>query len=354
MGGRGEMTPLNEQEKILGYIKESIQEGARKTKVCDFLQIPIRTVQRWENKPEGDKRPQAKHISPISLTEAEKDEIVEICSKDEYKDMNPNEIVPILAQNGKYIASESTFYRVLRERGLLKNRSNSKPGTPRNAPDELKATEPNQVWSWDITYLKTTINGIFFYLYFFMDVWSRKITGWTVEYKEDGKIASRKISEICKENKIKKDNTNLHSDNGPAMKSGTMLATLAHLGVVPSFSRARVSNDNAYSELLFKTLKYVPEYPKQFNSIEDARKWVEKFVYWYNNEHHHSGIDYVTPEERHSGKDKKLLEKRKETYRKAKQANPKRWSGKIKNLDYKKEVILNKKKDIIKLNKAAD
>lgn len=347
------MTPLCERKKILGYLKEGIEKGARKTKVCDFLQIPIRTVQRWENNPTGDKRPQAKHISSIALNKTEKDEIVAICNKNEYKDKNPNEIVPILAQNGKYIASESTFYRVLRERGLLKHRSNSKPGKPRNAPEELKATGPNQVWSWDITYLKTNINGVFFYLYLFLDVWSRKITGWTVEYEEDGDIASRKISEICKKNKIKKEKLHLHSDNGSPMKCGTMLATLEHLGVVPSFSRARVSNDNAYSESFFKTMKYVPEYPKQFNSIEDARKWIEKFVYWYNNEHHHSGINYVTPEERHSGKDKILLKKRKETYRQAKEANPKRWSGKMKNLDYQKEVILNKKKKNVKIKKAA-
>ena len=345
------MTPMDERKKIAGYINEGVNEGARKTQICNFLEIPIRTIQRWEKDTVGDKRPTTEHKSPIALTDVEKNRIIKICTSKEYKDMNPNEIVPILAENGIYIASESSFYRVLRERGLLQHRNECKPGKPKKTPDELKATGPNQVWSWDITYLKTTVRGVFFYLYLFMDVWSRKIVGWTVEEYEDGNIASAKISQICEENKISK--VYLHSDNGGAMTCGTMLATLQRLGVVPSFSRARVSNDNAYSESLFKTLKYVPAYPKEFKSIDDAREWVKSFVKWYNLDHHHSGIKYVTPNERHNKEDIFILQKRKETYIAAKKKKPKRWSRDIRNWNHIKEVVLNKKKECVKLKKAA-
>jgi len=345
------MTPINEREKIMDYIEEGITLGARKEQLCKIMEIPIRTIQRWSKDKTGDKRPETQHKSPIALTELEKDKIIETCTSAEYKDMNPNEIVPILAEKGIYIASESSFYRVLRERGLLHHRSECKPPKPGKAPDELIATGPNQVWSWDITYLKTIVRGIFFYLYLFMDIWSRKIVGWTIEKYEDGLIAGAVISEICEKNKI--ESIYLHSDNGGPMTSGTMLATLQRLGVVPSFSRARVSNDNPYSESLFKTLKYVPAYPGKFNSIEEAKKWVKVFVDWYNTKHHHSGIKYVTPDERHNKEDIHILQKRRETYIAAKKLNPKRWSRNIRNWDYLEEVILNKKIEKVKLHKVA-
>jgi len=345
------MTTLYERKKIMGYINEGLTNGARKEQVCKLIGLPIRTIQRWEIDLIGDKRPVTEHKSPIALSDAEKDKIIKICNSNEYKDMNPNEIVPILAERGEYYASESSFYRVLKERGLLQHRSECKSPKARKAPDELKATGPNQVWSWDITYLKTKIKGVFFYLYLFMDVWSRKIVGWTVEEIEDGNIASETISRICNEKKI--SSIYLHSDNGGPMICGTMLATLQRLGVVPSFSRACVSNDNPYSESLFKTMKYVPSYPKEFKSIENAIAWVEKFVKWYNEEHHHSGIKYVTPDERHNAEDIFILHKREKTYLAARERNPKRWSGNIRNWNHIKEVVLNKKVERINLHKVA-
>jgi len=345
------MTTLQDRKVILNYISESIGKKVRKEQICEMLDISIRTIQRWENDSIGDQRPLAEHKSPIALSDAEEDKIIELCNSKEYRDMNPNIIVPILAEKGEYYASESTFYRILKKRGLLQHRSECKPAKPRKAPDELKATGPNQVWSWDITYLKTAVKGVFFYLYLFMDIWSRKIVGWTVEEYEDGEIASAVISRLCKEYGIL--SIYLHADNGGPMKCGTMLATLQNLGVVPSFSRARVSNDNPFSESLFKTMKYVPAYPKEFKSINDAREWVESFVNWYNTEHHHSGIKFVTPEERHNCKDILKLQKRKETYMVARNMNPKRWSGKIRNWDHIGEVVLNKKIEKIKFKKIA-
>jgi transposase InsO family protein len=285
------------------------------------------------------------------LSVEEKNKVIEICNSNVYKDLSPNEIVPILAENGEYYASESTFYRILRAIGLLNHRSDCKVSEPRNKPDELKATGPNQVLSWDITYLKTCIKGIYYYLYLFMDIWSRMIAGWTVEGNEDGEIASKVIRKICREKGI--DKIYLHADNGNPMKCGTMLATLQWLGVVPSFSRPHVSNDNAFSESLFKTMKYRPAFPKDFNSLDEARAWVETFVKWYNEEHHHSGIKYVTPCQRHYGEDISILLKRKETYIAAKNKRPDRWSGNIRNWDRVEEVVLNKRIEEIKIRIAA-
>lgn len=345
------MTAKKEREEITGYINDAVNNGARKNEACKITGFSLKTIQRWKNNPGGDKRPDFKRISPQALSEEEKDKIVEICTQNEYKDMNPNEIVPVLAEKCEYYGSESSFYRVLKEKKLLKHRSDCKPAKPRKKPEELKATGPNQVYSWDITYLKTNIRGIFYYLYFFMDVWSRMIVGWTIEESEDGEIASEVIKKICKEQGIQ--SVYLHADNGGPMKCGTMLATMEWLGVVPSFSRPRVSNDNPFSESLFKTLKYKASFPKKFNSLEEAKIWIVTFVKWYNEKHHHSATKYVTPKQRHSGEDITILEKRKVTYIAARNKRPDRWSGNIRNWDHIKEVYLNKQIEEIKIRTAA-
>lgn len=175
-------------------------------------------------------------------------------------------------------------------------------------------------------------------------MFSRKIVGWEIWETETADHASELIKRIYREEKIyvKKQPLVLHSDNGSPMKGATMLETLYALGIVPSKSRPRVSNDNPYAESLFKTLKYRPNYqPKGFSTIMEARLWVKRFVDWYNNEHRHSGIQYVTPTQRHEGKDKEILERRRELYEKAKQRHPERWSGEIRNWEYQEEEWLN-------------
>lgn len=345
------MTAKEEREKIIKYINEAVDSGARKKEACKITGLTPRTIERWEKDPDGDKRPDFNKISPQALSEEEKDKIIEVCTQNEYKDMSPNTIVPLLAEKGEYHGSESSFYRVLKAIGLLKHRSDCRVSEQRNKPAELKATGPNQVYSWDITYLKTPIKGVFYYLYLFMDVWSRMIVGWTVEENEDGEIASEVIKRICREQGIK--SIYLHADNGGPMKCGTMLATLQWLGVVPSFSRPQVSNDNPFSESLFKTLKYRASFPKNFKSLDDAIAWVKLFVKWYNEEHHHSAIKYVTPKQRHYGKDITILLRRKETYIAAKNKRPDRWSGNIRNWNRIEEVFLNKQIEEIKIRKVA-
>ena len=340
------MTSIKNRKEVIRNIEISVKNGARIKRSCSLIGISFNTFCRWKNSDFPDKRPTAIKYHPNSLTKDEKDLIENRCTSSEFKDKSPNQIVPILAERGEYIASESSFYKVLRERKLLKYRENTKVPEARKKPPELEATGPNQVFSWDITYLHSKVKGMYFYLYMFLDVWSRKIVGWSVEDRESGDLASKLITNICVENNI--SDVNLHSDNGAPMKCGTMLATLQKLGVQPSFSRPRVSNDNPFSESLFKTFKYRPGYPSHFNSIEEAQEWVSSFVNWYNTEHRHSEIKFVTPEQRHLGEDIEILKKREKTYELAKKRNPSRWAGKTRDWSRQNTVSLNKTFD--KLN----
>lgn len=333
------MTKQEDKELILAVIENAVKAGARKTKVCEALDIKVRTVQRWE-KCVFDKRVLNNKSPKNKLSEEERQKVIDICSEDRFVDKSPKEIVPILAEEGTYVASESTLYRILREERMLNHREESSVPRKRHKVKELKATSPDQVWSWDITYLKTNVKGLFYYLYVFMDIWSRKIVAFDV-FKEQTSLNARKTLMSVNDKSILK-NLKLHSDNGSPMKGATFLATLHWLGITPSFSRPSVSNDNAYSESLFKTMKYDVSFPKSFESTEQAKAWVSDFVNWYNNEHRHSGIKYVTPEQRHSGEDKKILEIRKQTYENAKKRNPERWvQNKIRDWSWEKVQVLN-------------
>jgi putative transposase len=230
---------------------------------------------------------------------------------------------------------------VLREAKILAHRGPQRP--PRHErPKELIANEPNQVWGWDITYLKTSVLGQFYFLYLVMDIYSRKIVGWEVAERESEQISTRMISKTCMKEGVSPGELFLHADNGGPMKASTMLGTLQKLGVIPSFSRPKVSDDNAYSESLFKTLKYRPFYPQRpFANLAEASAWVEGFVDWYNNEHMHSGINYVTPASRHNGDDERILDFRKQVFAKARMKNPERWTRGIRSFDSVPSVVLN-------------
>lgn len=247
-----------------------------------------------------------------------------------------------------HLGSESSFYKILKENKMLVHRGKSKPGN-KYRPVPLVAYGPNEIWSWDITYLKTLVRGQFYYLYLIMDIWSRKIVGFDIYEEESMNHSSTLMRKICEVEGIGANQLILHADNGGPMKGATMLATLEKLGVAASFSRPSVSNDNPFSESLFKTIKYCPKYPDRFNDITEAKRWMIKFIDWYNN-HPHSGIKFVSPIERHTGVSEEILENRKEVYLKAKEKNPLRWNSKnIRNWDHNKKVYLNhlqKSKDI--------
>ena len=225
----------------------------------------------------------------------------------------------------------------------------------RSKPTALTATAPKQMLSWDITYLTTRVKGRFFYLYLFMDIFSRKIVGWQVYEQESSELAADLITDICQREAISRHQIVLHSDNGSPMKGATLLATLQQLGVTPSRSRPAVSNDNPYSESLFKTLKYDARYPAQpFVSLSAARDWVAGFVDGYNHEHRHSGIQFVTPEQRHTGEDRAILKQRQAVYEAAKAKKPARWSCNTRNWDWQAEVCLNPDKPNDKAVKKTD
>ena len=335
---------LADRRATVELIGEAVANGARRSRACGVLEISLRTLQRWESDSRGDRRRGPSTVPENALSEAERALIVAVVSSKRFRDLSPSQIVPILADAGIYLASESTMYRILREEKLLEHRGKSST-VRHHRPTEYVATGPNQVWSWDITYLRSSIRGRFYYLYLMVDVWSRKIVGWAVHEVEDAALAANLINQAAFREGIEPEQLVLHSDNGGPMKGATMLATLQWLGIVPSFSRPKVSDDNPYSEALFRTVKYHPEYPKKpFEDLQAARLWVDGFIGWYNNEHRHSGIRFITPSQKHAGSEKAILEQRKEVYRQAMEKNPARWSGSARNWTAIEVVVLNPSK----------
>jgi len=328
---------------ILGLVADAVAFGASQEAACDVLEITERALQRWRKQGIGDDNRAGPRTTPGNkLSKKERRETLAILSSERFRDLSPWQVVPALADDGQYVASESTMYRILREEKMQNHREPSREPHKRHRPDELVATAPNQVWSWDITYLASPVRGAFFYAYVIIDVFSRKIVGHEVHDRECGEFAAQLIDEACLREGVDRDRLVIHSDNGSPMKSATLLATLLNLGVATSFSRPSVSNDNPYSESLFRTTKYRPEYPKgPFVSLEAAREWFLWFVGWYNTQHRHSGIRFVTPDERHRGVDVAILDNRRAVYAAAKIRHPERWTGKTRDWSHVDEVRLN-------------
>lgn len=321
-------------------IGEAVESGARAYKACEVVGISTSTYRRWKQATDHTdrRRGSPKHVHR-RLSEAEQDEVVAVCCQPRFANLTPYAIYASLLDEGIYLASVSTMYRLLRERGLLHHRSESRPGTRPARPPELKATGPNQVWSWDITYLPTRVRGIFLFAYVLMDVWSRKIVAWEIHTEESEAHAKDFFARVAARDKVK--GVHLHADNGNPMKGVTVLVLFFSLGIIPSYSRPRVSNDNPYSEALFKTLKYTPGYPKRFTNMTHAREWFAEFVHWYNTQHRHSGIGYVTPEDRHSERASAIMRKRNRVLALARSHRPERWPNGQMHWDEHPIVYLN-------------
>lgn len=326
----------------LTTIKEAVKSGATLAKASKAAGICARTVQRWRAHPtNGDQRVGPHTIPKNKLSAAERKHVLDLVNCQEFRNLPPKQIVPRLADMGIYVASESTVYRLLRAAGQLTQRGAARPATRRPKIEHV-AWRPNQVWSWDITYLRGPVRGSFLYLYLVVDVFSRRIMGWDVRSEESMEHAAALITRTCAMNGVDPKGLVLHSDNGGPMKGATMLATLQWLGIVASFSRPSVSDDNAFSEALFRTLKYRPGFPsKGFASEEAAAAWVTQFIAWYNGEHRHSGIKFVTPDERHSAREGKVLAARAELYERARAARPERWTRATRDWSAAGEVRLN-------------
>jgi putative transposase len=316
---------------ILSAVEEGLAQGARLESVCERLGVSARTVQRWGQPVAAEDRRCGPRTSPANkLTDTERRRILAVADSAEFRELSPKQIVPRLADQGTYVASESSFYRVLRAEEQMAHRGRAKAPTKRPAP-ELVACKPQQVWTWDITYLRSAVRGTFFYLYLVVDLYSRRIVGWEVQAEESQEHAKQLVL-AAHEAAGSPIGLRLHQDNGGPMKGSTFLATLQWLGVVPSFSRPRVSDDNPFSEALFRTLKYRPSYPdRPFASLEEARAWVAAFVRWYNTEHRHSAIRFVTPDERHFGAETEVLQQRQRVYERARRRRPDRWTRATRN-----------------------
>lgn len=337
------MTCLSQRREVIALVAGATQAGACQERACWAIGLSERTLQRWQRDVLcADLRPVRVQAPKNRLSEPERQAVLAVANSDEFGHLAPSQIVPRLADRGQYVASESTFYRVHRAERQLQHRSAQRPGQPRSKPRALCASAPNQLFSWDITYLPTQVTGQYFYLYLFLDIFSRKIVGWQVYENESSELAGEVMRDICLRESIAPGQVVLHSDNGSPMKGATMLATLQALGVMPSLSRPAVSNDNPYSESLFKTLKYRLDYPgRAFETLLAARQWVASFVQWYNHEHRHSATRFVTPHQRHDGQDSVLLARRADVYEAARAANPQRWSGATRNWQPVREVHLN-------------
>ena len=412
------MTTAPQRQILLTLLEEACAGGARMRKACAQIGLSLRTVERWmrqrsfgsqqalpspqepgdinvsvgpeESPPTQDQtlaQDQNSDPTPTAastavqasepslgayqdrrlsglrqvvtphnkLTPQERQSVLDTVNSKEFKDLPPSQIVPRLADQGRYIASESTMQRIMREAGQNTHRRTERTAQKRSKPFALKATMVNQIYTWDITYLPSQIKGQYFYLYLFVDIFSRYIVGAQVFESESSELAADLLKDICLRHGIAKEQVRLHSDNGSPMKGQTMLAMIQELGVIASRSRPSVSNDNPYSESLFRTLKYRPLMPlKAFETIEQARLWVIGLVDWYNQEHRHSAIKFVTPAQRHLGLDEQLLNKRTEVYVLAREQNPSRWSKNTRDWSRVTEVHLNPDKPISKESKRTE
>ncbi|MDD9197170.1 IS3 family transposase [Aliivibrio sp. S3MY1] len=346
---RGRLTSTDERQTIVTLILEAKQCGCRLEPACHEVQIDLRTYRRWyqQGEVQADKRPICLRPEPANkLSQQERDAIIEVCNRSEFASLPPTQIVPTLLDRGEYIASESSYYRILSAQGQLNKRGRQRSRQKRAKPTSYTATDSNQVYTWDITYLPSKVRGQHYYLYVIEDIYSRKIVGYEVYGHECGELASQLLQRTLMREQCFNQALVLHSDNGAPMKSLTFKAKMEELGITSSYSRPRVSDDNPYVESLFRTVKYMPSWPtKGFETIDSSRSWVEAFVRWYNTEHKHSKLNYVTPSERHNGKDKEILKRRAEVLLAAKELNPERWPGDIRNCAPVGDVHLNPERE---------
>ena len=348
------MMSLEERAQVITPIRFALDAGARLYKACEVAHIALNDWYRWQKEDQviDDARPLAKRPEPANkLSESERAEVISVCNSARFGSLPPRQIVPILAGERCYLASESRMYRILKANALSFPRGRAAAPPKINKPTTHHAIAPNQVWSWDITFLPTQTKGQFYKLYLIEDIFSRYPVGWEVHEEETGELAGELLQRTVLRQRCTGTPLVLHSDNGAPMKSYTLKAKMEELKVSPSHSRPRVSNDNPFSEALFRTLKYWPQWPQAgFASLDEARRWVQRFIHWYSHEHRHSGIQFVTPAERHQGRDQAILAQRKAVYEMAKAKRPERWRGATRNWSWISQVSLNPDRDLMQEN----
>jgi len=274
---------------------------------------------RRPSKPAAPRPAPARMLAP-----SERQAVLDALHSERFVDHAPAQVHATLLDEGQYLCSTRTMYRILDSAQEVKERRDQVRRPPYVKP-ELLATRPNQVWSWDITKLMGPAKWTYFYLYVILDVFSRYVVGWMVAPRESAALAERLISETCEKQEIQEGQLTLHADRGASMTSKPVALLLADLGVIKTHSRPHVSNDNPYSESQFKTMKYRPEFPERFGSLEDSRAFGHVFFPWYNDEHHHSGLGFLTPVVVHYGMAEIVREKRKDVLIAAYAAHPERF-----------------------------
>jgi len=261
---------------------------------CRALDLPRATVYR-QLRPKAQSEPKRRPPSPRRLAEAERQKVLEVLHSERFCDQPPREVYAELLEEGKYLASVRTMYRILAEQSEVRERRNQR--APRRFPvPSLSATAPNQVWTWDISKLATFQSGVFLNLYVILDLWSRYVVAYMIAERENSALAKQLFAEAITRYDVDADTLTVHMDRGAPMTSLGFADLLGALRVERSYSRPRVSNDNPYSESLFKTVKYQPDYPGRFRSPREARAWAGEFFPWYNTSHHHEGLALYTPE----------------------------------------------------------
>ena len=347
------MIGLEDRQRMVALIDEACAAGARQRAACELAGLSLRSLQRWRapGALRSDARPTAtRPACPHQLTAQEQARVLGVLNEPRFADKPPAFIVATLADEGCYIASEASFYRLMRKHGQNQHRGRAQAPRPTRAPSTHVASAPKQLWCWDVTYLPSQVKGQFFYLYVILDVFSRKIVSWEVHANDSAEHATELLKRTALSENLAACARKpvLHGDNGATLKATTVLAMLRWLGMTPSYSRPRVSDDNAYAESVFRTAKYRPEFPQHgMPDLVQARLWASRFAHWYNEEHLHSGIGWVTPSARHAGRDKALLEGRRAVYAQAQARHPQRWARQVRAWKHQAVVTLNPERDSV-------
>ncbi len=307
---------------------ESLAESVGIQSACMALGINRASFYRWQAHRKVPRPETSRPRPPLALRPEERQEALGLLDSERFMDQAPRSVHAALLDEGRYICSVRTMYRILAAEGEVQERRNQRQH-PKYEKPELLASRPNQVWSWDITKLKGPSKWTVFHLYVIIDIFSRYVVGWMVANRESSELAKRFIADTHRKQGIQPGQLTIHADRGSSMKSKPVAFLLADLGVTKTHSRPYVSDDNPYSEAQFKTLKYRPDFPQRFGSIEDSRTFCQSFFKWYNTEHYHSGIAMLTPESVHYGNAGQIMEARAQTLKAAFEANPLRFKGKM-------------------------
>jgi putative transposase len=320
-------------------IAEDLGQQVGVKRACEILGVPRSSLYRTRH-PKQEPQPRPK--SARALSEGERESVRAVLNSDRFVDSAPRQVYAILLDEGEYLCSWRTMYRILAEHGEIRERRNQLTH-PAYAKPELLATAPNQLWSWDITKLLGPAKWTYFYLYVILDVFSRYVVGWLVAEREAASLAETLIAETCAKQNIRRDQLTLHADRGSSMRSKPVALLLADLGVTKTHTRPYTSNDNPYSEAQFKTLKYRPNYPARFGSLMDARGWSQDFFAWYNNDHYHTGLNLMTPVMVHYGVADTVRDQRNQVLQTAYAAHPERFVRGVPTVpDLPREVWINR------------